>query len=126
MARFALWPKALTISCTAQAARGTARNQFREICRRMRAVLLGLVGISLAGCGTDLATVGGAVTLDGRPLAGSDRLRGTVKFSPEDGHGTTAIGYLDEAGRYNLSSGSRAGVLPGKYLVTVSATEIIP
>jgi hypothetical protein len=73
-----------------------------------------------------MATVGGSITLDGKPLAGSDRLRGTVKFSPEGGHGTTAVGYLDEAGRYNLSSGSRAGLLPGKYLVTVSATEIIP
>jgi hypothetical protein len=49
-----------------------------------------------------------------------------VQFSPEDGHGTTAVGYLDGNGRYDLSSGSRSGVLPGKYHVTVSAAEIIP
>ena len=78
------------------------------------------------GCGSDLAAVSGTVTLDGKPLAGNERLRGTVQFSPEDGHGTTAVGYLDGDGRYDLSSGSRSGVLPGKYLVTVSATEIIP
>ena len=38
----------------------------------------------------------------------------------------TAVGYLDQNGRYSLATGSQAGVLPGKYLVSVSATEIIP
>jgi hypothetical protein len=92
----------------------------------MRLALLALLVVPLLGCGSNLASVGGTVTLDGRPLAGSDKLRGTVQFSPEGGGGTAAVGYLDENGRYNLSSGSRVGVLPGKYLVSVSATEIIP
>jgi hypothetical protein len=82
--------------------------------------------VFLAGCGSDLATVAGNVTLDGRPLAGSEKLRGTVQFTPEAGRGATAVGYVDENGRYSLSTGSRKGVLPGKYLVAVSATEIIP
>jgi len=80
----------------------------------------------VTGCGSNLATVSGTVTLDGRPLAANDRLSASVEFSPEDGHGTTAIGYLDENGKYTLSSGSRKGVMPGKYLVSISATEIIP
>ncbi len=92
----------------------------------MRTVLSGLFCLMFVGCGSDLATVSGAVTLDGKPLVGTERLRGTVQFTPEDGHGTSAVGYLDGNGRYNLSSGSRVGVLPGKYLVSVSATEIIP
>jgi hypothetical protein len=92
----------------------------------MRTVLFGLFCATFIGCGNGLATVHGIVTLDGKPLAGSEHLRGTVKFSPEDGHGTMAIGYVDETGRYELSSGSRIGLVPGKYLVTVSAVEIIP
>jgi hypothetical protein len=92
----------------------------------MRRVLLAIVSTSLLGCGSNLASVSGAIKLDNKPLAGSESLRGTVQFSPADGHGTTAVGYLDENGIYSLSSGSRDGVLPGSYLVTVSATEIIP
>jgi hypothetical protein len=92
----------------------------------MRTVLLGLLCTLLLGCRSNLASVAGTVTLDGKPLAGNERLRGTVQFSPEDGHGTTAVGYLDSEGHYDLSSGSRTGVLPGKYHVAVSATEIIP
>jgi hypothetical protein len=92
----------------------------------MRRLLLAILCASLPGCGSNLASVSGAIKLDGKPLAGSESLRGTVQFSPADGHGTTAVGYVDENGLYSLSSGSREGVLPGKYLVSVSATEIIP
>jgi len=92
----------------------------------MREVLIGLFCMLCVGCGSDLATVTGTVTLDGQPLAGSDMLRGTVQFSPEDGHGTKAVGYVDGNGHYDLTSGSRVGVLPGNYLVTISANQIIP
>jgi len=92
----------------------------------MRKLVVGLACLMFAGCGSNLASVSGSVTLDGKPLVGSERLRGTVSFLPEDGHGTAAVGYLDENGKYELSSGSRVGVLPGRYMVSVSATEIIP
>ena len=92
----------------------------------MRAVLFGIFCTTLIGCGSNLGSVSGTVTLDGKPFAGSDHLRGTVQFIPDTGHGTMASGYLDENGKYELSSGSRVGVLPGKYVVTVSAIEIIP
>jgi hypothetical protein len=78
----------------------------------------------LTGCGERLSTVTGQVTLDGRPLARGPELVGTVQFVPQDG-GPTATAYLDESGRYNLSSGSRKGTQPGHYLVAVSATKII-
>lgn len=113
------------MSCTVPAVRETARKQL-ELCKCMRTALLGIACIMFVGCGSDLATVSGTVTMDGRPLAGSEHLRGTVSFLPVGGHGTAAIGYLDENGAYKLSSGSRVGVLPGKYMVSVSATEIIP
>ena len=92
----------------------------------MRIVFFAVLCTSLAGCGSGLSSVSGTVTLDGKPLAGSDKLSGTVQFSPETGRGATAVGNLDQNGRYNLSTGSRVGVLPGKYLVSVSAVEIIP
>jgi hypothetical protein len=92
----------------------------------MRAALLAVFAATLIGCGSNLGSVSGTVTLDGKPFAGSDHLRGTVQFIPETGHGMVASGYLDESGNYELSSGSRVGVLPGKYVVTVSAIEIIP
>lgn len=92
----------------------------------MRIVLLAIVCTVCLGCGSRLSSVTGTVTLDGRPLVGSDKLRGTVQFCPEEGRGVNAVGYLDEQGRYSLATGSQVGVLPGKYLVSVSATEIIP
>ena len=92
----------------------------------MRTVLGAILCTWLVGCGSNLATVTGTVTLDGQPLAGSDKMSGTVQFSPEGGRGATAVGNLDQSGRYHLSTGSRVGVLPGKYLVSVSAVEIIP
>jgi hypothetical protein len=92
----------------------------------MRAALLAVYAATLVGCGSNLGSVTGMVTLDGKPFAGSEHLRGTVQFIPDTGHGTVAVGYLDENGKYELSSGSHVGVLPGKYAVTVSAIEIIP
>jgi len=92
----------------------------------MRIALLAILSTSIIGCGSGLSSVSGTVTLDGKPLAGNDKLSGTVQFSPEAGRGATAVGNLDQNGRYHLSTGSRVGVLPGRYLVSVSAVEIIP
>ena len=93
--------------------------------------IIGLVGASallplLSGCGDGLANVSGQVTLNGSPLAGSDTVRGTVYFFPEGGTGAPAVGLVDGEGEYALSTGSKGGVSPGAYVVTVSATELIP
>jgi hypothetical protein len=92
----------------------------------MRAALVAIFCTALLGCGSDLASVTGTVTLDGKPLACNEKKCGTVQFSPEGGHGRAASGALDENGKYHLSSGSQAGVLPGKYSVSIWAQEIIP
>ena len=82
--------------------------------------------LTFSGCGDGLAHVSGSVTLDGNPLRGGDGVRGTVYFQPVSDTGTAAVGILDEEGQYRLSSGSREGVEPGQYVVTCTATEIIP
>ena len=73
-----------------------------------------------------MATVSGLVTVDGQPLAGGDEVRATIYFSPEGGTGAPAIGLLDGSGAYEMSTGSKSGMQPGAYVVTISATKIIP
>lgn len=80
----------------------------------------------LTGCGSSLSQVSGVVTLDGEPLRGSEQIQGTVFFQPASGDGTSAAGLVDEQGNYFISSGSQEGVVPGEYVVTISATEIVP
>ena len=66
---------------------------------------LGLI-VMAAGCGTTvpnqpkLVPVSGAVTLNGKPLAGA-----TVEFVPTGStHGTGAYGCTDKTGKYELST----------------------
>ena len=98
---------------------------MRKVYRELRLFPVTLLCACL-GCGSNLATVTGTVTLDNKPLVGSEQFRGTVEFTPEGGHGTRATGYLDDNGRYGLSSGSRVGLLPGNYLVSITVQEILP
>ncbi len=88
---------------------------------------LGVLLIAAAGCGNGLAKVSGNITLDGDPLGSSEMVRTKVLFFPAGGGtGAPAIGLLDEDGDYQLYTGSNRGIQPGNYLVTISATEIIP
>jgi hypothetical protein len=87
-------------------------------------VVLGSTWVT--GCGSELASVSGTVTLDGEAISGGPELRATVYFSPADGSGTSAVGYLDSAGQYTLSMGSTEGIRPGNYVVAISATKLIP
>jgi len=107
---------------------GTRMNGCRARSTVVRAIdrlVLSLVAVALAGCGSNLSEVTGLVTLNGEPLRGGNGVRGTVYFQPATGEGTTAVGLLDENGEYSLSSGSQAGVAPGEYLVACSATQLI-
>ncbi len=84
----------------------------------MRHLLSGLACLALAamvGCGPNVGTVTGTVTLDGQPGANL-----VVAFTPEGG-GTSGAATTDGAGNYKLSSTLGAGVPPGKYKVTISS-----
>lgn len=90
--------------------------------------LLGLLlfPAALTGCGDGLARVSGQLTLDGEPLrAQPGKVRVSVRFQPESGVGPIAVGLADENGNYTLGTGSKTGILPGDYLVTCSASEVL-
>jgi hypothetical protein len=97
-------------------------------CRRIAAALTAsAVCLLLSGCGNGLARVSGQVTLDGQPIrAGAGNVRVTVQFQPANGTGSTAIGLADENGNYSLATGSQDGIPPGDYLVTCTASELLP
>jgi hypothetical protein len=81
-----------------------------------------LVTALLAGCsGPNDASVSGTVTLDGQPLT-----TGNVSFYPDGGSGAPANGQIDSSGRYSLSTGTDAGLAPGKYVAVVIATKEPP
>ena len=92
----------------------------------LRLALLGVGVTAVTGCGSGLANVTGQVTLDGQPIVGGSDVRGTIYLYPEGGLGAPASGILDEEGRYDISTGTRGGVAPGPYLVSISAIQIIP
>jgi hypothetical protein len=75
----------------------------------------------LAGCGGGQeSTVTGTVTFDGQPLT-----TGAVTFHPLS-EGPLAIGQIDAAGAYSLSTGNEEGLAAGDYRVTVVATGPMP
>lgn len=97
-------------------------------CRRpaARVLFVGLAVLVIAGCGKGFSTVSGTVTLDGQPLVCDKDVHGTIQFYPEGGAGAPAVGQIDGQGQYTLSTGSSRGVQPGRYVVTIAATRIIP
>ncbi len=83
--------------------------------RRLPCLLLML---AVVGCGNSHeATVSGVADLDGMPLE-----TGMVTFHPAAG-GASAYGMLTEGGRYEIKTGDKRGLVPGKYHITVKATE---
>jgi hypothetical protein len=81
--------------------------------------------VVLTGCGGSASSVSGTVTLDGRPLGGSQSVRVTVMFYPESG-GAPAAARADARGGYVLSTGAQQGLASGNYVVAISANEVIP
>jgi hypothetical protein len=76
------------------------------------------LAIASLGCENRLgASVSGSVTLDGKPLT-----TGNVAFV-DAGGGAVALGPIDSQGKYTVSTGTELGLAPGKYTVTVVATE---
>jgi hypothetical protein len=77
--------------------------------------------LMLTGCGgAHDATVHGVAKLDGKPLE-----YGNVQFHAVGG-GATAYGTFSAGGVYELSTGAEKSLAPGKYKVTVVATEAPP
>jgi hypothetical protein len=86
-----------------------------------------LVGATLVGCGNGLAQVSGLVTLDGQPIqGGAGDTRVTVEFHPASGIGSVSIGLADESGNYTLGTGAKTGIPAGEYLVSCSASQLVP
>ena len=91
-------------------------------CRRvagLHAYALGtVVMLASLGCADQHeATVYGVADLDGTLLE-----NGMVTFHPAGG-GAAAYGMLTTGGRYEIKTGDKRGLVPGKYHVTVKATE---
>lgn len=80
----------------------------------------------LAGCRENPATVKGLVTIDGEPLLITEGMRGSVVFEPTTASGNTLTGQIDKTGHYELFSGGSATVSPNVYLVSISATKLVP
>jgi hypothetical protein len=87
------------------------------------ALLLGiLLSTAATGCGgPNAASVSGTITLDGKPLPTAN-----VSFYPDGGTSAPAYGQSDANGRYSLSTGTDAGLAPGKYVAVVVATKDPP
>jgi hypothetical protein len=81
---------------------------------------------ALIGCGNDLASVQGTVSLDGQPINGGPQIYGTVTFYSESGQGAPATAIIDESGHYSLKTGGQDGVAPGTYLVGIAVKRVEP
>jgi len=99
-------------------------NGFQTF-RRLSWAWLAATTPCFIGCTDEMSTVSGTVTLDGQPIAVGEHVTGVVNFVREDGSGASATAALDRAGRYTLQTGSRSGVQPGNYRVTVAVTRTI-
>ncbi len=82
-----------------------------------RTILLFAFGVSvvlLSGCGSELPTVQGTVTLDSEPVPNA-----TVVFESPDKPMATAK--TDENGEYDVITASKRGMAAGEYAVKISA-----
>src|SRR3954468_23189454 len=130
MAPFVSWQITSTTSFTAQAAPATAMKPSQARFDRMSKERILLAALSvltlvITGCGNGLASVTGAVTLDGQAITGPNKY-GTVSFYRESGGGAPAIGIMDQTGHYTLKTGSADGIEPGTYRVAIAVKKVTP
>jgi len=79
-----------------------------------------VLAVTLAGCGGDLVSVKGVVTIDGQPLG-----TGNISFHPVDG-GPVGHGAIQSDGSFTIRTATEKGLAPGAYRVTVVATGEAP
>jgi hypothetical protein len=75
------------------------------------------IALFVLGCsegGPEIVPVSGTVLLDGKPVSGAG-----VLFTPV-ADGPLATGTTDDQGRYSLTTGERAGAVPGEHQVTIT------
>src|SRR5687768_12965831 len=88
---------------------------------RMAPCLWSVLLISLlAGCGNQLVSVEGQVTLDGKPVAAA-----TITFMPDAADLQPATAYSDADGRFHLETRGVPGGMIGSYTVVVSKYEFV-
>lgn len=89
----------------------------------MRIMLL-MLSVLIVGCGSgsDLATVEGTVTLDGKPVKGASVSFEPVGKSPSDNVGGGSYGVTDEQGHYKLKTvlDDSDGAAVGEHRVKIS------
>ena len=89
-----------------------------DFVRRTSGPALMVLMFVASGCGESgpkLVSAAGKVSEAGRPVAGA-----AVMFSPTGGEGAQpAEGTTEDDGSFELSTGDRSGVAPGKYLVNI-------
>ena len=91
--------------------------QIKRTASNTGSLMAALVVLSFFGCGSnDWASVKGTVTLDGEPLE-----RGTVVFL--NAERATGIGTIGPDGAYTVTTGTRQGMAPGTYRVTITAFD---
>jgi hypothetical protein len=82
--------------------------------KRLAALAVGVLALSLAGCGDGLQPVTGKVVYeDGTPVSG-----GSVTFNSKD-KGTNASGDIADDGTFSLAFNGSKGAAPGQYKVVV-------
>ena len=91
--------------------------------RHLTCLILLIGTSSWIGCGqpglTGTIAASGTVTYQGQPVEGA-----TVVFSPT-GEGRAASGLTDASGRFELTTLTASdGIMPGKYQVAISKTEV--
>lgn len=81
-------------------------------------LLSAVVMMQLPGCSRrdGRLAVSGAVTIDGKPLEA-----GTIRFQPADINKATGSGAMVRDGKYSIPA--QHGLTPGKYAVSVQASE---
>lgn len=87
-------------------------------------IIVSVTLLAFTGCGGDWSSVSGKLSLDGKPLASGENRQVTLMFQPESGGGPPAAAQVDSSGYYTLSTGSRGGLPPGNYVVTISAMDL--
>ncbi|MEQ1830635.1 MAG: carboxypeptidase-like regulatory domain-containing protein [Pirellula sp.] len=104
----------MQFSCSQIFAGSSLRSRTLAPCMMMASLFF-----LLSGCGSDLSTVKGKVTLDGTPVENA-----FVEFVPK-GKGTPSYGRTDKDGNYYLAySLEKNGAAPGEYAVRISTADV--